>query len=79
MPTIRLVGEVDQHHRLTATVPPSIAPGTVEVLVLLAGNDEDAAGSAWSAGVANEWQDELSDPREDRYTLADGVPLDESR
>jgi hypothetical protein len=79
MPTIKLVGHVDQQHRLTATVPPSIAPGTVEVLVLLAGNDEDEAGNAWSAGLATEWHDELSDPREDLYTLADGVPLDESR
>jgi hypothetical protein len=79
MPTIRLVGEVDQHHRLVATVPPSIAPGTVKLLVLLDGNDEDDAGSAWSEGVAREWQDELSDPREDLYTLADGVPVDESR
>jgi len=37
---------------------------------------EDEAGENWMAGIAREWHDELSDPREDIYTLADGVPVD---
>jgi hypothetical protein len=28
------------------------------------------------AGVAREWEAELSDPREDLYSLADGEPVD---
>ena len=77
MPTIKLVGEIDRQHRLTASVPPSIAPGIVEVLLLLSGDEEDDGGKAWMAGVSAEWRDELSDPREDLYTLADGTPLND--
>lgn len=33
----------------------------------------------WTEGIAREWHDELADPREDIYTLADGEPVDESR
>ena len=28
-------------------------------------------------GVARQWEDELSDPRQDIYTLADGEPVNE--
>ena len=37
---------------------------------------EDEVGENWLAGIAREWHDELSDPREDSYSLADGVPVD---
>jgi len=74
MQTIRVTGEVDGQHRLVATVPDSVAPGTVEVLVISRQATEDDAGQVWVAGIAREWQDELSDPREDIYTLSDGAP-----
>jgi hypothetical protein len=38
--------------------------------------EEDDAGSAWMAGIGTQWADELSDPREDLYTLADGEAVD---
>jgi len=38
--------------------------------------DEDAAGLAWAGGVAREWADELSDSRQDIYSLSDGQPVD---
>ena len=34
---------------------------------------------AWARGIAAEWADELSDPRQDIYTLEDGQPLNASR
>jgi hypothetical protein len=37
--------------------------------------EEDAAGSHWAQGVANEWSEELSDERRDIYTMEDGQPL----
>ena len=40
-----------------------------------ASNAEDEAGAAWELGVANEWSAELSDTREDIYTLNDGEPI----
>ena len=79
MQTIRVIGEVDQQHRLVATVPDSIAPGSVEIVVIARTESEDDADANWMAGIAQEWQDELSDPREDIYSLTDGVPADGSR
>jgi hypothetical protein len=74
MQTVRVIGEVDAQHRLAATVPDSIGPGTVEIVVIARQAGEDDAGDNWMMGIAREWESELSDPREDIYTLADGVP-----
>ena len=79
MQTIKITGEVDADHRLIATVPDSIAPGKVEIVVLARIGDEDDAGVHWMAGVAREWQAELNDPREDIYSITDGVAVDGSR
>jgi hypothetical protein len=37
-------------------------------------SDEDDAGQRWAEWIAHEWADDVSDPREDVYTLADGSP-----
>ena len=79
MTTLKLAGHIDDQHQLHADVPSSIAPGPVEVLVLVPTADEDDAGTAWLAGIAEEWKAELSDPREDVYTLSDGEPVREPR
>jgi hypothetical protein len=79
MGTIKLIGHVDEQRQLRAEVPDSVAPGPVEVVVLLPSDSEDDAGAAWMAGVAREWATELSDPREDIYTMADGEPVDGTR
>ena len=79
MLTLKVFGQVDEAHRLSATVPDSIRPGQVEIMVIVPSDDEDEAGAAWMRGVAHEWQDELNDSREDIYTLADGEPIDGSR
>lgn len=79
MQTIKIIGEVDHQHRLVATVPDSIAPGKVEIVVLARSGDEDEAGLNWMAGVAHAWQAEWSDPREDIYSITDGVPVDGPR
>jgi hypothetical protein len=79
MGTIKLTGHVDEDHQLRAEVPESVSPGPVEVVVLLPSDSEDDTGAAWMAGIAHEWIAELSDPREDIYTLADGESVDATR
>jgi hypothetical protein len=79
MNTVKVIGHVDEQHRLTAQVPSHVMPGPVEVLLVLPPTDEDAAGQAWMAGLAHEWAAEVSDPREDIYTLEDGEPVDGPR
>ena len=79
MKTIRLIGHVDEQHRLCAEVPSIITPGPVEVVVVLRSGHEDEAGDAWTSGIAREWAAELGDPRDDLYTIADGEPIDDPR
>ena len=74
---IELMGDIDEHHRLRAQVPEELPAGPVRLIVLLP--DEDAAGNVWSSGVAREWSDELSDPKQDIYTLDDGQPVNAPR
>ena len=75
MSMIKVVGNIDEDRRLSAQVPDSFRPGPVTVLILPE-EDLDAADS-WAAGFAREWADELGDPDQDIYTLADGVPVRE--
>jgi hypothetical protein len=77
MNTVTLAGEVDENGQLLAHVPPSIRPGPVTIMILPA-SEEDDGGDAWMAAIAREWVDELADPRQDVYTVADGEPVDES-
>lgn len=75
MDSIAIQGHVDDQHRLSAVVPGSVPPGPVTVWI--AGNgQEDGAGAAWMAGISHQWADELSDARQDIYTLADGEAVD---
>jgi len=74
MKAVELVGQVDDQHRLQAQVPESLPPGPVRIIVLIP--EENEAGAAWMQGIAREWATELSDPREDIYTLEDGKPVD---
>jgi hypothetical protein len=74
MKAVELIGRVDDQHRLQVQVPESLPPGPVRLIVLIPEGDE--AGAAWLQGIAREWAAELSDPREDIYTLEDGKPLD---
>jgi hypothetical protein len=39
---------------------------------------EIVSEDAWEQFVAHEWQDDLSDVRQDIYSLDDGVPVHES-
>ena len=75
MSMIKVVGKVDEDRRLSAQVPASIRPGPVTVLVLPVSEDDVDEADAWAVGVAREWADELGDPEQDIYTLADGEPL----
>jgi hypothetical protein len=80
MKTIEVIGHVDERHHLQAEVPPSIAPGQVKLLVLIPEDGEDyewpapdLTEDAWRQVAAHSWRKELEDPREDIYSLMDGV------
>jgi hypothetical protein len=74
---IELLGEIDDQHRLHATVPENFPAGSVRVIVLTP--EEDEAGLAWAAGLSSEWSAELSDSKQDIYTLDDGQPVNAPR
>jgi len=73
MKAIELFGDIDDQHRLKAQVPEELPAGPVRLIVFVP--EEDAAGSAWTRGIAREWTDELADSREDIYTIDDGQPV----
>jgi hypothetical protein len=73
MQTIRLIGEVDDQHRLVASVPVSVPPGSVELLLITREDGDDDAGVHWAEGISQEWHDELSDLREDICTLEEVI------
>jgi hypothetical protein len=77
MNIVKLSGNVDENRRLSAQVPASIRPGPVTVVVLPEMHEEEEARS-WTAGIAQEWMDELVDPAQDIYTITDGEPVRES-
>ena len=77
MKAIELVGNIDEQHRLRAQVPEGLPAGPVRLIVLLP--EEDDAGLSWAQGIAREWSDELSDAKQDIYTLDDGRPVDAPR
>lgn len=78
MNAIRIVGRIDEKHRLTADVPEALPAGQVEVLLLVPDTGGDPAEGAWQAGIAREWADDLADDRQDIYELTDGRPVDEA-
>lgn len=73
MKAIELLGEIDGERNLRVQVPEGIPTGAVRVIVLLP--EEDEAGTAWAQGLTAEWSQELSDPRQDIYSLDDGEPV----
>lgn len=75
MKTMELIGQVDEQHQLQVEVPPTIPPGSIKLIVVLPENEEDEFSDAWVQGIAHEWEAELSDPREDIYTMEDGEPI----
>ena len=77
MQAVKLIGDIDEQHRLQARVPEGVPPGPVRLIVLLP--DEDSAGLAWADGVAREWATEWLDLRQDIYTLNDGQPANAPR
>jgi hypothetical protein len=84
MKTIEVFGQVDEHHRLSATVPTEVPPGPVRLALTVPSpaptpTNEDDADPQWALGVAREWREDLADTRQDIYTLADGDPVDEAR
>ena len=74
---IELIGDVDAEHCLKALVPEDLPAGPVRLLVLVP--EQDQVEEIWRRAVASEWSEDLSDPRQDLYTLEDGQPLDGAR
>jgi hypothetical protein len=77
MRAVELIGDIDEQHRLRASVPNELPAGPVRLIVLW--SEEDETGTLWAHGLAREWADELSDPRQDLYTATDGQPVDAAR
>jgi hypothetical protein len=77
MQVLELMGEVNAKHLLQAQVPEALRPGPVRIIMLIP--EAEDAGAAWRQGITPDWAAELSDPREDIYTLEDGKPLDTVR
>ena len=77
MKAIELMSDIDEQHRLQARVPLDLPAGPVRFIVLLP--DEDEGGAAWPQWVAREWVDDLSDARQDVYTIQDGQPVNAPR
>jgi len=77
MKAIELIGDVDAEHRLRAQVPEDLPAGPVRLLVLVP--EQDQAEEIWMRAIASEWSEELSDTRQNLYTLEDGQPLDGAR
>ncbi len=78
MRTIRLVGQVDEQHRLHLEVPDSVPPGPVQVILEVTAVEEEE-DTAWAEAINRAWAADWSDPREDIYTLKDGEPEDAGR
>ena len=79
MTTIKVIGSVDEQHRLIAEVPAHVPPGPIEVMLVVPSDREDEISREWTEGVAREWAAEWSDPREDIYPEEDGEPVDGPR
>jgi hypothetical protein len=75
MKTIEVVARVDAHHRLSAEVPASVAPGLVRIALLVTDEGQpavDEVEASWEAVVAQAWAEDLADVRQDAYTMQDG-------
>jgi hypothetical protein len=79
MKTIRIRGVVDEDHQLRATLPPSLPPGPVDVLVVVPADTELHHSIDWMSQVAREWKAELNLTDEDLYNFSDGEPVDGTR
>jgi len=82
--TIRVMGRVDENHRLSAEVPESLSAGPVEVIIEVPQSvppegSEEPDANAWTAVIAEAWADDLTDVTQDIYTLDDGEPVDDRR
>ena len=78
--TIRVIGCVDENHRLSAEVPESVSAGPVEVLIEIPhGIGDEPNADAWAVMIGQAWADELVDKTQGIYTLDDGEPVDERR
>jgi hypothetical protein len=76
MESIEIQGYVDGEHHLSASVPGSIPPGPVTVVIKPSPPDGDDVDAVWMAAIAREWAEDLADTRQDIYTLEDGEPVD---
>lgn len=72
MKAIELIADVDAQHRLSARVPEDVPTGPVRVLLLVP--EEEQADNVWMRAIAAEWSEDLSDTRQDLYSLDDGLP-----
>ena len=76
MKAIELFAEIDDTRTLQFSLPMSVLPGKVRVLILTTDSEvDDEFDDAWMNGVSHEWAVELSDISQDIYSLEDGEPV----
>jgi hypothetical protein len=73
MKALEYTVEIGASHDIRLDLPASTRPGRARILVLLEEDDENPEN--WMQGISREWHAELSDPREDIYTLASPQPV----
>lgn len=78
MNAIRIIGRIDEEHRLTADVPAALPAGQVELVLIVPDTGGDPAEGAWQSGLFREWAADLADHTQDIYELSDGRPVDEA-
>jgi len=75
MKTLSLKGTVDDNGVLHAEVPSEIRRGAVRFVAQFPDDADNEFSDAWMKAIAQAWAAELSDPRDDIYTLEDGEPI----
>ena len=74
MKAIELIGDIDEQHRLQASVPEELPAGPVRLIVLLP--DEDSGGISWAHGLAQEWADiRFLQGRQDNFLIGCAQPI----
>lgn len=72
-----LIAEVDDTRQVQITIPETIRTRQARIIILPYETGEDP--EQWMRALGREWQDELSDERQDIYSLDDGEPVDATR
>jgi hypothetical protein len=72
-----LITEVGDDRQVQITIPEIIRTKQARIIILPFEPEQEP--EQWMRALAQEWQDELADERQDIYSLEDGEPVDATR